>query len=104
MSSDQRRPTRGQRAQLQRLCRAHWALVATRPPTSAAAPRYELRERATPDGWARVVHVVAPAMVEQLTAAGWIERAGEDGREWWYRVTPSGIAAANGPLAGGDEQ
>jgi hypothetical protein len=53
---------------------------------------YRIRDRS--DG--RPVQRVTTAMVNGLRQAGWIEHVpGGDVSEWTYRVTETGIAAAN---------
>ena len=87
-SQDPRRPTFGQAVQLERISTAAWALVAERL-TPGQPVTYRLVERGT----GSEIHTLAPAMVEGLERAGWIERTGGDVRQWSYRITLAGIRA-----------
>ena len=88
-----RKPTLGQRTQLERIGSDVWVLVGVRDRDSQqpprAEPRYELRERGT----GRVIQTIKPAMVASLVEAGWIAIAGGDPYEWSYRITQAGIEA-----------
>ena len=88
-----RKPGWGQRAQLDRISTASWALIGEQP-TPGAPVTYRLIERGT----GREIHTLTPAMVASLLAEGWIERDGsgdERGglRRWGYRITTEGIRA-----------
>ena len=83
------RVTWGQAVQLERISTAAWALVGERLTTGQPVV-YRLVERAT----GQQIHTLAPAMVEGLERAGWIERDGAgDARRWGYRITLAGIRA-----------
>lgn len=95
--SDTPRPTRGQQRILQLCCRTAYVLCATQRTYGDGDVYYRIRDRA--DG--RAVQMVTTAMVNSLRQAGWIEHVpGGNANGWTYRVTESGIAAANGPTRG----
>jgi hypothetical protein len=86
------RPTVGQQRILQLCCRVAYVLVATQQTSGESYVYYRIRDRS--DG--RPVQRVTTAMVNGLRQAGWIEHVpGGDVSEWTYRVTETGIAAAN---------
>lgn len=87
------RPTWGQRAQLDRISTAYYALVGEQL-TPGAPITYRLVERGT----GREIHTLTPEMVASLLQEGWIEPDGTgdrtgDARRWGYRITPAGIRA-----------
>ena len=81
--------TWGQRAQLERISTAYWALVGEQQQPSAPIT-YRLIERGT----GREVHTLTAEMVDSLLQEGWIEPDGTgNAQRWGYRITPAGIRA-----------
>lgn len=84
-----RRPTQGQRTQLERSSSIYWALVGEQL-TPGAPITYRLIERGT----GRMMYQIAPEMVASRLQEGWIEPDGTgNARRWGYRITLAGIRA-----------
>lgn len=90
-----KKPTIGQRTQLERISTAAWALIGEQ--AHAGEPiSYYLIERET----GREIHALTATMVESLLREGWIEPDGSSDRHtpsglrrWGYRITLEGIHA-----------
>ena len=84
-----RRPTQGERTQLERISSIYWALVGEQL-TPGAPISYRLIERGT----GREIHTLTPEMIASLLQEGWIEPDGiGNPRRWGYRITIEGIRA-----------
>ena len=88
-----RRPTQGERTQLERISAIYWVLVGEQL-TPGALITYRLIERGT----GREIHSLTPTMVASLLQEGWIEPDGTgertvNARRWGYCITIEGIRA-----------
>ena len=88
-----RRPTQGERTQLERISSISWALVGEQL-TPDAPIAYRLIERGT----GREIHTLTAEMVASLLQEGWIELDGTaetrgNARRWGYRITMEGVRA-----------
>lgn len=87
------KPTRGQQRILHLAGRANRRLRGHRDAATGEVSYRIVELSALPPP--RDVMRVHPRMVTQLQDAGWIEVAQGNKSEWEYRVTESGVAAAN---------